>query len=33
LSLLESFMSPDKLQIHRRYPLLRVERLPEFGVA
>ena len=27
-----SFVSPDELQIHRRYPLLRVERLPEFGV-
>ena len=28
----DSFVSPDELQIHRRYPLLHVERLAEFGI-
>ena len=27
-----SFVSPGELQIHKRYPLLRVERFPELGV-
>ena len=27
-----SFVSPDGLQIYRRYPLIRVDRLPEIGV-
>ena len=27
-----SFVSPGELQIHKWYPLLRVERFPELGV-